>query len=95
MDKKEAKDKLNSSRDEIDKIDKEIINLIIKRTSYAQDIVLSKKALGMDILDSSREELIHEKVRKLTVNENIDTDSIISIIDILVNMSKKEQNKYL
>ena len=89
---------LHSSRKEIDQIDSEIIDLIQRRTSLAKDIVLSKLALDMDILDDSREKLIYEKLEKLANDKNLNQNtknSVFQIMDILINLSKKEQEEII
>ena len=54
MDVEEAKTLLNKSRDKIDVLNEQIIDLIIERTSLAHDIAISKKALNKDLLDTAR-----------------------------------------
>lgn len=95
MDKEEARKLLEKSRDKIDVLDEQITNLIIERTSLAYDIAKSKKCLNMDLLDSARENVIHEKVNELLTGKDIDKEKIIEIFDILATMSKEEQKKYL
>lgn len=89
---------LQDSRKEIDQIDNELIDLIQKRTSLARDIVLSKLALNMDIFDEKREKLIYEKLEKLANEKNLNQNtknSVFQIIDILMNLSKKEQKEII
>ncbi|MDD6285747.1 MAG: chorismate mutase [Methanobacteriaceae archaeon] len=95
MNKEEAENLLKESRDKIDVLDEQIINLIVKRTSLAYDIAISKKALNKELLDTSRENIIHDKINNLLDGIDIDKDSVIEIFDILASMSKEEQKKYL
>ncbi|MDO5851914.1 MAG: chorismate mutase [Methanobacteriaceae archaeon] len=93
MNKQEAKILLEETRNNIDLIDKELIELIDKRTKLAKNVIEAKKSLNMDIFDPSREEKIHEKIRVLTADKNIETNDVIKIIDILMNMNKDKQNE--
>ena len=93
--KKEAEDLLEKSRNRIDEIDNELIDLISQRTSLAKDIVLAKDFLGIPIYDGSREEEIHKKIRRLSEEKGLDADIIDQIIDMLTTLSKIEQNKIL
>lgn len=95
MNKEEAENLLKDSRDKIDVLDEQIINLIVKRTSLAYDIAISKKALNKELLDTSRENIIHDKINNLLDGIDIDKDSVIEIFGILASMSKEEQKKYL
>lgn len=95
MDVEEAKTLLNKSRDKIDVLNEQIIDLIIERTSLAHDIAISKKALNKELLDTAREDIIHDKIDNLLASRDVDKEKIIEIFEILVEMSKQEQKKYL
>ena len=95
MDEKEAKELLELSRNKIDKIDNEIIDLILKRTSLAKDIAKSKIVLKKDLFDSSRENAIHDKITNLLIDEEIDISKVLEIFDLLATINKEEQKKYL
>lgn len=95
MDKDEASNLLNKSRDKIDELDEQILNLIVERTSLAHDIAISKKTLNMDLLDSAREDIIHDKLYKLLEDKDINKEKIIEVFDLLATISKEEQKKYL
>ncbi|MCL2687341.1 MAG: chorismate mutase [Methanobrevibacter sp.] len=95
MNKKEAENLLKLSRNEIDRIDKDLIDLIHKRTSLAKDVITAKIALNMDIYDPNREKVIHEKMQKLAKEKNIDENIIIQLTNILTNLSKFEQQKFV
>jgi chorismate mutase len=91
----EARYILKNSREEIDKIDNEIINLIANRTLLAKDIINAKIFLDMDIYDKNREKVIYDKVSKLAIDKNIDKNIIIKIIDLLTKLSKDQQKEIL
>jgi chorismate mutase len=93
MDRAEALQLLESSRKKIDKLDEEIIKLIKERTSLATDIYQAKIILGMKIHDPKREEFIHQKIREIAKEQEIDKDSLTQITMILTDLSKKEQHK--
>jgi chorismate mutase len=93
-DLKNPKKILKDSREEIDKIDNELIDLIHQRTSLAKDIVTAKIALNMNIYDEKRENIIHEKIIRIANEKNLNENtknSIIQIMKILINLSKTEQ----
>ncbi len=95
MDKFEAEKLLDDSRKKIDELDDEILNLILERTSLAKDIITAKKVLNKDLYDSSREEVIHNKIRNAVADKQINTDKVLEIFDLLASISKEEQKKYL
>jgi chorismate mutase len=93
VDKAEALKVLQESRVAIDKIDEELIYLIEKRTSLAKDIASAKLALGIPIEDKKREDYIQDKIKK--ISKEIDGDFINKIMNILMELNKKEQEKIL
>lgn len=95
MNKEEASRLLQESRTKIDEMDEMLINLVEKRTLLARDIVNAKLVLGIEIEDKKREAYIHEKIKQIAREKNIDEVSLTSIIKILTDMSKKEQKKIL
>ncbi len=95
MDRKDALKLLRESRDQIDRIDDEIINLIQKRTALARDIGKAKIALGMEIEDREREVYIQKKIKKIAKKKKIDENSLKKIMSILTDLNKKEQEVIL
>ena len=93
--KKEAEELLIKSRNRIDEIDNELFDLISQRTSLAKDIVLAKEYIGMPIYDKSREDAIHEKVKKFSEEKNLDVEIIDQILDMLTILNKDEQKKII
>ena len=93
--KHEAQNILKNSREEIDKIDNEIINLISKRTLLAKDIINAKIFLDMDIYDENREKVIYDKVSRLAIDKNIDKNILIKIMNQLTKLSKDQQKEIL
>ncbi|MDD3985807.1 MAG: chorismate mutase [Methanobacterium sp.] len=95
MDREEALRLLQISRNKIDEMDKLLIDLIEKRTLLARDILSAKLTLGIEIEDKKREEFIHNKIKDIAREKNIDEVSLTRIIKILTDMSKEEQKKIL
>ena len=93
--KEEAENLLKESRNRIDEIDNELFDLISQRTSLAKSIALSKDYLGMPIYDKSREEVIHQKIRRISDEKGLDVDIIDQIVNMLTILSKNEQKEIL
>jgi chorismate mutase len=91
----EAMNILKSSREQIDNIDNEIVELISQRTLLAKDIVNAKIFLDMDIYDKNREKVIYDKVSKLAIDKNIDKNILIKIMNLLTKLSKDQQKEIL
>ena len=91
----EAENLLKESRNRIDEIDNELFDLISQRTSLAKDIALSKEYLGIPIYDKNREDAVHEKIERLSVEKGLDVDIIDQIVNMLTILSKNEQKEIL
>ncbi|MDR2623031.1 MAG: chorismate mutase [Methanobrevibacter sp.] len=89
--KKEAEELLNISREEIDKIDHEILELISKRTKLAKSIMYAKKILDRNIYDEERERVVHENIKKMATQKNMDEDVILKVMTLLMKLSKDTQ----
>ena len=90
-DKKEAEELLTKSRKSIDEIDNQIFDLISQRTAFAIDIASSKEYLKMEVLDKSREQVVHDKIRRLAEKKGLDVDIINQIVDMLTILNKNAQ----
>ena len=95
MDESEALKLLQESREKIDEIDDEIMDLIAKRTSLATDIARAKKILAKDIEDRKREDYIQHKIKEVAKEKQINQASLTKIMKILTDLNKDEQEKIL
>ena len=95
MDESTAREILKRSREEIDKIDKDILDLIAARISLAGEILEAKRVLGMDILDPERERQIIERTRKIAGENGINEDKLVQLMKILMDLNKNEQKELL
>ena len=83
---------LDRIRQEIDKIDGQIVQLLEERMHLVEDVVAYKKATGKPILDTKREELIFEKVRSRISNKKYEETIVETFSDIL-KRSRDYQDK--
>lgn len=93
--KKEAEELLKASRKSIDEIDNQLLDLISQRTALAKDIASSKDYLEMPVFDEFREKAIHEKIKRLSEEKNLDVDIINQIVDMLTILNKNAQKGIL
>lgn len=93
--KEEAEILLKKSRKRIDEIDNALFDLISQRTSLAKDIALSKDYLGLPIYDKAREDVVYEKIERISQEKGLDVDIIDQIVDMLIILSKNEQKEIL
>ncbi len=78
-------------RDEIDKIDQEILNLLKKRFDIVSKIGQLKKKQKTIITDHSREKEIFAKLNESALKLKIDRKFIHKIFRIIILQSKKIQ----
>lgn len=78
-------------REEIDKLDNEIIKLLDQRFDCTHKIGEEKKALKANVLDSSREQKILDKIDALSSSEH--SEYIKEIYKKIMEQSRNEQGK--
>ena len=83
---------LDKIRQEIDKIDSQIVQLLEERMHLVEDVVAYKMATGKPILDTKREEVIFEKVRSRISNKKYEETIVETFSDIL-KRSRDYQDK--
>ena len=83
---------INNIRQQIDETDNEIINLLIKRKNLVIEIAKIKKTKGLLVLDKEREaKLIHRVTHR---SKELDSDFIASLFELIMENSKKVQEKW-
>lgn len=81
---------LKDYRKQIDKLDEEIIQLLDKRYQLSLNIKEYKQAKGLDVLDSSREEFIKNKILSYRGSELI-KEQILDVYNTILKSSKDLQ----
>ena len=93
MEGKKVMQDLEKLREEIDKIDDEILIQLSKRKSIVKEIAKIKKKLGKPIFDGKREQQLIEKLKSVSNEKGLDKDFIGSLYEIIIKNSKEEQEK--
>ena len=91
----DAEKLLKETRERIDLIDTQLVQLISERTALAKDVIEAKTVLNMDILDNTREDYIHGKISKLAKDYDLDEVALSQIMSILTTLSKTKQQELL
>ena len=74
---------LDTIRQEIDKIDDQIVQLLEERMHLVEGVVAYKKASRKPILDTKREEVIFEKVKSRVSNKKYEETIVETFSDTL------------
>src|SRR3989338_9614051 len=91
MEGKKVMQDLEKLREEIDKIDDEILSQLSKRKSIAKEIAKIKKAMGKPVFDRRREQQLIKKLK--SKEKGLDENFIGSLYKIIIKNSKEEQEK--
>lgn len=86
---------LEKLREEIDKIDDEILGQLIKRKNIVKEIAKIKKIAGKPILDGEREQQLIEKLKLKSDEKGLDKDFIGSLYSLILKNSKQEQENII
>jgi len=82
-------------REEVDVIDKEILELLAERLELAKKIVEKKQGAGLSIVDRKREEQLKEIWRIRAKELGLRTNPILTILKEVLDMSKETQRKVI
>jgi len=80
-------------REEINRLNAEIIEKIGKRICVATDIALIKRRYGKPVVDKQRERVVLDQVRLLAVKKGIDPDSVERIFSEIIKLSVEAEEK--
>lgn len=84
---------LEEVRAEIQRIDREIVDLIKKRTELAEKVLESKRKSGLPINDETQNKVVLERAVDNAIEFNLDTNPVRSIFKILIEMSIEHQQE--
>ncbi|MCC7577045.1 MAG: chorismate mutase [Methanomethylovorans sp.] len=84
---------LEEARAEIQRIDREIVDLIKKRTELAEKVLESKRRSGLPINDETQNKVVLERAVDNAIEFNLDTNPVRSIFKILIEMSIEHQQE--
>ena len=79
-------------RDEVDKVDAEITELLIRRMKLSLEIGTIKKTMGLAPYDARREKEIGENIQKLSSDPEIER-SLIRIYERIIDESRAIQKE--
>lgn len=92
MSTEEAQD-LDDLRHEIADIDREIVDLIARRTYVASTISEVKEEQGMPIVDEDQEDLVMERAGENAERFDVDANLVKAIFRLLIELNKVEQRE--
>ncbi len=84
---------LEEIREEIEDIDARILELIARRASLAQKVLVAKRELGLPIDDPEQNERVLGRATELAVESGLDIEPVRNIFDILIIMNQERQHK--
>ena len=83
---------LGKLRNNIDKVDDQIFDLILKRLDYVEKIGNIKREMNLPVYDKSREQIIIERLTEKLITK-INPEEIKKIIDPIISISKDLQRR--
>lgn len=86
---------IDEVREEIRKIDDEIIQLIADRVKLAEKVLMAKKKNNLDINDERQNEIVLKRVEDLAVKNDLDVSLVKDIFEKLIEMNIKKQYELL
>lgn len=84
---------LEGARARIDRIDEQIVRLVVERTSLAAEVAAHKAALGLPVLDAAREREVVRAAREAAGPDLADTAE--QVMALLMAASRARQHELL
>jgi chorismate mutase len=84
---------LDELREEIESIDREIVDLIARRTYVAETIAEVKAEQGLSTTDESQEEAVMERAGENAAAFGVDDNLVKAIFRLLIELNKIEQRE--
>lgn len=85
---------LEELREEIESIDREIVELIARRTYVADTIAEVKADQGLPTTDESQENRVMERAGENAERFEVDSNLVKAIFRLLIELNKVEQREY-
>jgi chorismate mutase len=83
---------LEKIRKEIDALDDQMIDLLIRRMTLVEEVIIAKAEENRDVYDSGREEFILEKIKKRTEDPQY-MSTVQAIYKEIMKHSREYQEK--
>ncbi len=80
-------------RDDINRLNGEIIELLAERVNIAKQIGEVKKKLGKPVIDTSREADVYEQVKQLANDMDLDQEGIEKVFKEIIRLSVEAQEE--
>lgn len=87
----EAVAELNRIRGEIERLDREIIELISRRVTLGRQVGRAKRLAGVPVLDPSREAAVVRRAGALARDRGLDDEDVRYIFWHLIGLSRRAQ----
>jgi chorismate mutase len=84
---------LETVRNEISRIDEELLRLMARRMEQASRVLEEKRKLGLPISDDRQNELVLKRAMERATELNIDPAGVKEIFSILIRMSIDRQHE--
>lgn len=82
---------LSRLRDEIERVDRAVIELIAKRVQIAREVGAAKRAAGLPTLDPAREASLIRQVAVLAREAKLPDDDVRQIFWHIIGLSRRAQ----
>lgn len=87
----DPKKALQNYREQIDKLDETIVQLLATRMELAEQVGELKKQSGLPIMDEAREEELKEHLKELAGKEGLDHQFLLTLFQEILKESRKIQ----
>jgi len=84
---------LEHIRNDIARVDDDILRLLAKRMELAELVLEEKKKLGIQINDERQNEIVIKRAMERAIELNVDTTAVKELFTLLIRMSIERQHE--
>ncbi len=84
---------LKEIRMKIERLDKQILNLIEQRTNLAKEVLDAKKVEGRAINDVDQIKVVLDRISNAATERGLDGEKVKKIFEILIDMNIERQHE--
>ncbi|WP_022667764.1 bifunctional chorismate mutase/prephenate dehydrogenase [Desulfospira joergensenii] len=92
---KNFQEQIKPLRDEIDRIDADILSLLVRRQEQVEQVVALKKACKVQVYHPAREEDLISKLRIQAVKTGVDPDFLEDLYRVILRQSRVKQTRQM
>ena len=88
-------DSLEKFREDLDRVDKQLVELLVRRLDICSEVAKFKKAHGIPMMQPHRVEYVKHRCANLAVSHGLDSEFITRLYTLIINEACRLENEII